>query len=404
MTDAALSDAKETIAIVNSTAIERESDAPVTANVEEIPALSHAENDQADVAIDVSSSPCLPASDDTLLIEKCRKNSIPTAIVKPKYQRQSYDDRQLPPVVCIDREKPWYHNSTTTAITSSNNNNQQQQHHINNNVIVVGSSTTQPKKIQQLPHFERKHKKILPIRNAVGGGVAKGLVSEKEKFNSLRLCEKDIDSSSVAIVPPRKKESIVMEKQQQQQQHQQTAKATASPPASSTPTNIYVNEGGTDVVDYTDDDKRINNCSIQKNMANISNNNNSSKCGNNNNKNNNNHHHHQRPLHHHPLHNYVRGSTKTATMPTIPAGGAGASTATTSSITISRKVLPEKREKLSTTSIQQTARHTKDISGESIYTQRIYYININYCMRFTYFPIVADDADGNAFQTIIYSA
>lgn len=365
MTDAVLSDAKETIATVNSATIERESDAPVTANVKEIPALSHAENDQADVAIGVSSSPFLPASDDTLLIEKFRTNSIPTAIVKPKYQRQSYDDRQLPPVVCIDREKPWYHNSTTTAITSSNNNNQQQQHHINNNVIVVGSSTTttQPKKIQQLPHFERKHKKNLPIRNGAGGGVAKGLVSEKEKFNSLRLCEKDIDSSSVAIVPPRKKESSAMEKQQQ---HQPTTKAMTPPPAS-TPTNIYVNEGGSDVVGYTDDDKRINNCSIQKNMANISNNNNSSKCGNNNNKNNNNHHHHhQRPLHHHPLHSYVRGSTKSATMPTLLVGGAGASTANTSSITISRKLLPEKREKLSTTATQQAARHTKDISGKSI--------------------------------------
>lgn len=358
MTDAVLSDAKETIATVISATIERESDVPVTANVEEIPA-----NDQADVEIEVSSSPCLHASDDALLIEKCRKNSIPTAIVKPKYQRQSYDDRQLPPVVCIDREKPWYHNSTTTAITFSNNNHQQQQHHINNNVIVVGSSTTttQPKKIQQLPHFERKHKKNLPVRNAVGGGVAKGLVSEKEKFNSLRLCEKDIDSSSVAIVPPRKKESIVMEKQQQQQQP--PMKAITSPPAS-TATNIYVNEGGSDI--YTDDDKRINNCSIQKNMANISNNNNSSKCGNNNNKNNNNHHHHQRPLNHHPLHNYVRGPTKTATMPTLLAGGAGASTANTSSITISRKILPEKREKLSTTSTQQTSRHTKDISGKSV--------------------------------------
>lgn len=379
MTDAALSDAKETIATVISATIERDSDAQVTASVEEIPALSHAESDQADCAIAVSSSPCLLASGDTLLIEKCRKNSIPTAIVKPKYQRQSYDDRQLPPVVCIDREKPWYHNSTTTAITSSNNNNQQQHNHINNNVIVVGSSTTtsQPKKIQQLPHFERKQKKNLPIRNTVGGSVARGLVSEKEKFNSLRLCEKDIDSSSVAIVPPRKKESILMEKQQQQQQHQQTTKATTSPPVS-TPTNIYVNDGGSDVVDYADDDKRINNCSIQKNMANISNNNNSSKCGNNNNKNNNNHHHHQRPLHHHPLHNYVRASTKTATMPSIQAEGAGASTATTSSISISRKVLPEKREKLSATSTQQTARYTKDISGKSEYIQRIYYININF--------------------------
>lgn len=37
------------------------------------------------------------------------------------YQRQSYDDRQLPPVVSIDREIPWYQHSVTSSILTNNN-------------------------------------------------------------------------------------------------------------------------------------------------------------------------------------------------------------------------------------------------------------------------------------------
>lgn len=71
----------------------------------------------------------------------------PTSVATQKYQRRSYDDRQLPPVVCIDREIPWYHNSVSpsSAPALANNNS-----HItakcnevpeNNNVMLSPSSS-----------------------------------------------------------------------------------------------------------------------------------------------------------------------------------------------------------------------------------------------------------------------
>jgi hypothetical protein len=96
--------------------------------------------------------------------------SLPTAIVKPKYQRSSFDDRQLPPVGCIaEHVKPWY--LTHTGQTS-----------------------------KRLPQFERKSHKL--------SGSARA--TEKEQLNSLLAREKDVDSSrsSVAIVQPRKKEKM----------------------------------------------------------------------------------------------------------------------------------------------------------------------------------------------------
>lgn len=94
-----------------------------------------------------------------------QKINIPTAVVKPKYQKSSYDDRQLPPIGCIDNEKSWQNNNNLNAIQ-----------HLNS------------RKIQQLPHFERK-------------------IQTREK--ELRHSEKEVDcSGSVAIVTPRKKDKM----------------------------------------------------------------------------------------------------------------------------------------------------------------------------------------------------
>lgn len=114
--------------------------------------------------------------------------TIPTAIVKPKYQRLPYDDRQLPPVVCIDREKSWF-----------DNNN------FNNNVMHAN------KRIQ-LPHFDRKSKKKFQTTAAAAticdNKVLNGAAA-KDKFDALHLREKPkIDGSVVAIVTPRKKEKL----------------------------------------------------------------------------------------------------------------------------------------------------------------------------------------------------
>lgn len=110
-----------------------------------------------------------------------QKINIPTAVVKPKYQKASYDDRQLPPIGCIDNEKSWHNNNNLNAIQ-----------HLNS------------RKIQQLPHFERK----LQSRN--DQKFIFNSSSEKESLNLLRHSEKEVDctSSSIAIVTPRKKEKM----------------------------------------------------------------------------------------------------------------------------------------------------------------------------------------------------
>lgn len=208
MTDAALSDAKETI---NTTIGECAHD-QLKLNSENCSV-----NDVADAHPHETS-----CSERQRTVIKSSTHSIPTAIVKPKYQRTSYsaDDRQLPAVVSIDREKPWYDNCS-----------------VNNNVTL-----TPNKKIQQLPHFERKHKKLRS-----GNRTHIGSVSEKEKFNSILLCDKNMDSTSVAVVPPRKKDTIEQ------------------------------------VDEHGNGDKGVKCSTIQKNHSNMSNNNNSINCSNNNN-------------------------------------------------------------------------------------------------------------------------
>lgn len=59
------------------------------------------------------------------------------------YQRRSYDDRQLPPVVSIDREIPWYQNSVMSSSSElTNNNNQTPAASIADNNNVLRSPTS----------------------------------------------------------------------------------------------------------------------------------------------------------------------------------------------------------------------------------------------------------------------
>lgn len=84
----------------------------------------------------------------------------------------------------MNREKPWYDNNNSSDFI-----------------------TTTTKKIQQLPHIERKHKKNL--RNSTKSTHNKISQSDKEQLNFLEKCEKDIDSSiATAIVQPRKKDKM----------------------------------------------------------------------------------------------------------------------------------------------------------------------------------------------------
>lgn len=127
---------------------------------------------------------------------------IPTAIVKPKYQKLAFDDRQLPVVGSTDNnDSPWFDsNETASTIT-----------------------TTTPRKVQKhLPNFDRRSQKPSFVKqqrkllNKSDDRIAVNAVSEKEAINSVRYSEKDVDCSSisknipnsVAIVQPQKKYDV----------------------------------------------------------------------------------------------------------------------------------------------------------------------------------------------------
>lgn len=114
--------------------------------------------------VSVQSSACT-----TNEIRAKTRAAIPTAIVKPKYQKTSFDDRQLPPVANVDREKPWYGDDSNTI-------------------------TVTTKMLDQLPPFERKS-------------------TDHLKPKSVHVAHAPPASEYVAIVQPRKKNNTPNEKQ-----------------------------------------------------------------------------------------------------------------------------------------------------------------------------------------------
>lgn len=126
---------------------------------------------------------------------------IPTAIVKPKYQKLAFDDRQLPIVGSTDNnDSPWFDASETAS-----------------------TITTTPRKVQKhLPNFDRRSQKPSFVKqqhklmNKSDDKSTVNAVSVKEAINSVRYSEKDVDCSSisknilnsVAIVQPQKKYEV----------------------------------------------------------------------------------------------------------------------------------------------------------------------------------------------------
>lgn len=116
------------------------------------------------------------------------ENFIPTAIVKPKYQKLSFDERQLPILGSTD-DNSW-HSPTNAQSTTI---------------------TTTPRKVQKhLPKTQKSFAKhTRKLVNKSGELCVDYDVSDKEAINSLRHREKDIDcvviQNSVAIVQPLKK-------------------------------------------------------------------------------------------------------------------------------------------------------------------------------------------------------
>lgn len=109
---------------------------------------------------------------------------IPTAIVKPKYQKLSFDERQLP--VCGSTDDNSWHSPTNSA--------------------ALTTITTTPRKVQKhLPKTQKSRKLV----NRSGEVCVDYDVSDKEAISSINHGEKDIDScviqNSIAIVQPLKK-------------------------------------------------------------------------------------------------------------------------------------------------------------------------------------------------------
>lgn len=114
---------------------------------------------------------------------------IPTAIVKPKYQKLSFDERQLP--VCGSTDDNTWHSQTNSSSTTT--------------------ITTTPRKVQKhLPKsqksFAKQTRKLVNRSGELGADYDK---SDKEAINLLHHSEKDIDccviQNSIAIVQPLKK-------------------------------------------------------------------------------------------------------------------------------------------------------------------------------------------------------
>lgn len=136
-------------------------------------------------------------------------NQIPMAIVKPKYQKSSFDERQLPVIAYFDQDKAWY--------DKQNKNNYE------------STLLTNTKKIH-LPEFDRKAKKHLKSCNSISTHNiettnAKRIMSKSSSTDSSEYVFDVNDShihtvvastqktskkktSTVAIVQPRKKEKM----------------------------------------------------------------------------------------------------------------------------------------------------------------------------------------------------
>lgn len=157
-----------------------------------------------------------------------KTNQIPTAIVKPKYQRSSFDDRQLPAVAYMNDDKmAWYDKQTNT--------NESMATKCSASVVTV---PPHPKKIH-LPEFDRKAKKhmkssmmtstmmsnVKSAHNAVNSsttahnnptGAIDNTKSSSDGKESLECADTNRSvvskskksGASVAVVQPRKKERM----------------------------------------------------------------------------------------------------------------------------------------------------------------------------------------------------
>lgn len=142
------------------------------------------------------------------------KNQIPTAIVKPKYQRSSFDERQLPTVAFMNEDKAaWY----------------DKQNNVNESIKCSAPIVTvpHPKKIH-LPEFDGKAKKHMKTMSSVNSAhnIATAHNNQTDAIDNMKNTSDGIESvecadtnrcvvqkskkssASVAVVQPRKKERM----------------------------------------------------------------------------------------------------------------------------------------------------------------------------------------------------
>lgn len=124
-------------------------------------------------------------------LENQKITTIPTASIKPRYQRTSYDERVLPAVINSVSNTNWLHhtkpfNHQQLKLRSPIDTNRTEYDRIPFDSIKRISANKHKKNLKHI-HYN--------VNN---------FVSDKEKINILRHYEKDIDT--VAIVPPRQKQ------------------------------------------------------------------------------------------------------------------------------------------------------------------------------------------------------
>lgn len=125
------------------------------------------------------------------------KNQIPTAIVKPKYQRSSFDDRQLPTVAYMNEDKlAWYDKQL--------NNAQMEPMKCSAPVTVA----THPKKIH-LPEFDRKAKKhMTSAKSAHNSAVESKIIAHKTNEASVPAVNATITTTDNTKCSSDGKESV----------------------------------------------------------------------------------------------------------------------------------------------------------------------------------------------------
>lgn len=136
---------------------------------------------------------------------------IPTAIVKPKYQKAAFDDRQLPIIIaCTDRNQPWYDRQCATSENSTTKKLPEFERKVKRRSIQQSQNTVKSAHTSNGSSDNCSHGNMFNVRSNSKCSAT------KEKSNALDVSEKDTNSrksverkcSSVAIVQPRKKEKM----------------------------------------------------------------------------------------------------------------------------------------------------------------------------------------------------